>query len=347
MEKRPPKVAVIVPAYNAQDFIEQSVKSILSQTFRDFELIVVNDGSKDDTEQILLRLAEEDSRLRPITTENNGPAIARNKGLDAVKAGTEYVMFVDSDDWILPDTLEYLLDGAKTGADLVIHGFTIVAVDGSKTHYWEPEQLIQRDQFGTAFPLLYKANILNGAVTKLYKTQILEKHGIRFRDYRWGEDRMFVFDYLEKIQSIQVLPQCKYHYIMHKGESLITKFYDKKLQVCLESDTQVEVLCEKLGVTDDNVCKYMFAKSIFSCITNLYSPSCKLTFAQRWNYVRELSRNDHILRRCRNIRAGLPTTVLCMVIRSRQPWLILPVFWAVALAGKKLPALFMKLKHRK
>lgn len=347
MENRAPKVSIIMPAYNAQDFIGQSVRSILSQSYQDMELIVVNDGSKDNTEKILLEIAKEDPRLRPVTTVNGGPAVARNKGLEAVTPGTEYIMFADSDDRLLPDTLEYALEGAKTGADLVIFGFTIVRADGSQSHYFENAQMIEREQLGAAFCDLYKANLLNQVWGKLYKANLLLEGGVRFRDYRWGEDRLFIYDCLEKVSKICVLPQCKYQYVMHKGESLITKFYDKKFQVCLESDQQVERLCKAWGVTDENVCRYMFAKSIFSCITNLYSPSCKLTRPQRKEFVRSVATHPHVQRRCRNIQAGLPTTVLCAVLRTGKPGLILPVFWAVSLAGKLLPALFMKLKHKK
>ena len=347
MENRAPKVSLIMPAYNAQNDIERSVRSVLDQTFRDIELIVINDGSKDNTEKILLEMAKEDPRLRPITTQNGGPAVARNRGLDAVTPGAEYVMFVDADDQLLPDALEYALEGAKSGADLTIFGFTVVCVDGSQSHYCEPEEFLTPAQLKEAFPRLYKANILNGAVTKLYKVALLQEHGIRFRDYRWGEDRMFVFEYLQKSHSIQVLPQCKYLYMMHQGESLISSFYDKKVQVCLESDRQVEELCRTFGVTDDNVCKYMFAKSIFSCITNLFTPSCKLNAPPRREYVRAIAREEQVRRRFQNIHMGIPTTVLCKVILTGQPWLILPTFWFVTWVGKTAPALFVKIKHKK
>ena len=93
-----PKVAIIMPAYNASEFIEASVRSILAQSFKDICLIVVDDGSRDDTAAILGRIAAEDSRLKPVTTANAGPAMARNHGLSLVDPGTEYIMFADADD---------------------------------------------------------------------------------------------------------------------------------------------------------------------------------------------------------------------------------------------------------
>ena len=93
-----PKTAVIMPAYNSAATIEASVRSILSQTVSNLVLIVVDDGSTDDTAAVLERLRAEDARLIPMTVPNGGPAKARNLALDAVPEGTEYIMFADSDD---------------------------------------------------------------------------------------------------------------------------------------------------------------------------------------------------------------------------------------------------------
>ena len=97
MENKAPRLAVIMPAYNAGQYIEKAVRSILGQSYPDLRLIVVDDGSVDDTGEILRRIGTEDPRLRPIHIANGGPARARNRGLDAVEPGTEYVMFADAD----------------------------------------------------------------------------------------------------------------------------------------------------------------------------------------------------------------------------------------------------------
>ena len=103
MQPSAAKVAVIMPAYNASEFIESSVRSILAQSYKELELIVIDDGSKDDTAAILSRIAAEDPRLRPLSIPNGGPANARNRGLELVSPGTEYIMFADSDDELRQD----------------------------------------------------------------------------------------------------------------------------------------------------------------------------------------------------------------------------------------------------
>ena len=120
-----PRAAVIMPAYNAAATIEKTVRSILAQTMGDLRLIVVNDGSKDETAAILARLSAEDPRLVPLTVENGGPAKARNRGIEAVPAGTEFILFSDADDLLAPDALEYAIENAQ-GADLALLGFDLL-----------------------------------------------------------------------------------------------------------------------------------------------------------------------------------------------------------------------------
>lgn len=340
------KVSIIMPAYNAEGFIARSVGSVLNQSYKNLELVVVNDGSKDNTEKVLLELAAKDSRLKPITVENGGPAVARNKGIEAASKDADYFMFIDSDDEFTPDAVEYAMQGMEQGADLVLCGFTIVSADGSRRDYCEDGGFYTPENFGENFAALYKANLLNQVWGKLYKAELI-RDDVRFQDYRWGEDRLFIFDCLEKEPKICVLPECKYLYIMQIGESLISRFYDKKFKVCLEIDERIEALCKKFGVKDEGVFRYMFAKSIFSCLTNLFTPSCKLSAGEKRAFVKNLVNNERVLSRTKGASGGAAVKALSAVIGSRIVCLNLLCFKMVAAAGKIAPKLFMAIKHKK
>lgn len=340
------RVSIIMPAYNAEKYITGSVKSVLGQSHRELELIVVDDGSTDGTAQLLGGMAAEDERLRPVSVPNGGPALARNRGLELVSPDAEYIMFIDADDALAPDAVEYALSGAD-GADMVVFGFVIEGADGSRREYFEPEQRMDRAGLGESLARLYKANLLNQVWGKLYSAALLRHGRIRFPDYRWGEDRLFIFACLEKAEGISVLPGCKYRYIMHEGESLITRYYDKKFAVCLEIDRRIEALCGELGAGSEADFRYMFAKSVFSCLTNLFSRSCTLTRAEKRRVAAEIIGNERVKARCRDTSGGLPTETLCRVIRSGSPGLTLAAFHAVAKTGELAPALFTKLKHKK
>ena len=340
------KVSLIMPAYNAREHIARSVGSIQNQSYENWELIVVNDGSKDDTAQILAEIAAKDSRVKPMTVENGGPAKARNRGIAAASEDTDYFMFIDSDDEYLPDAIEYAMQGAEKGAELVVMGYSIVSADGSKRDYFEPEGYYT-ENFGEDFARLYKANLLNQVWGKLYSARIIRDFNVTFPDYRWGEDRFFVFDCLENANAVCILPQCKYLYIMQQGESLISKYYDKKFQVCLEIDERVEKLCNKYKPADDSVFRYMFAKSIFSCLTNLFTPSCKLSRKEKRSFVKSVISNERVRRRTRGCSGGIAVKTLCAVMHSGCVFLNMLSFRAVSAVGKLAPTLFIKLKHKK
>src|SRR5688572_9544736 len=117
-----PKVSVVVTAYNLEAFIAQCLETIISQTFTDFECIVVNDGSIDNTRKIVEQYTKKDSRLRLISKENGGVSTARNTGFDAAQG--EYIIFLDGDDFFEPHLLERLYDKIiKHGADIAVCNF--------------------------------------------------------------------------------------------------------------------------------------------------------------------------------------------------------------------------------
>lgn len=337
----------IMPAYNAEAYIESAVRSVLDQTVQELRLIVVDDGSHDKTGEILDRLAAEDTRLEALHVANGGPARARNLALERLGEETDYVMFLDADDCLLPDALEYALQGARRGVELTIFGFSIRGEDGSLRDYCEPVALLDTDTIGASLGRLYKANLLNQVWGKLFSARLLREHRVRFPDYRWGEDRLFIFDVLEHCERICVLPGCKYQYVMHAGESLISKYYEKKFQVCLEIDERAQALCRRFGVEDDAPFRYMFLKSVFSCLTTLFTPGCPLDREGKRAAAREIVTNGRVRERSRGAEGGLPVKLLAGVLRSGSPELSLAAFRLVADLSKAAPELFRKIKHRK
>ncbi len=340
----PQLVSVILPAWNAEKTLEPTLRSVLSQTHRELRVLAVDDGSTDDTPEILKRLSAEDPRLLPIYAPNGGPAAARNLALSRLPAGTDFIMFLDADDLLLPDAVEYALLN-REGAELVIFGFSIRQADGSLRPYGEREQLLEKDELGENLARLYKANLLNQVWAKLYAAPLLE--GLRFPDCRWGEDRLFLFEALFRAEKVKILPESKHRYVMQEGESLITRYYERKFRVCCEIDARVEEMCAELGVTGERDYRYMFAKSVFSCLTNLYSRSCGLGRGEKQAAARRIVNDPRVCRRCRKASGGLPTRALCAVLHTRWVGLNLLCFHTLAWTGERFPRLFLRLKHRK
>ena len=207
------KISVIVPVYKAEQYLERCVESLLTQTHRNLEIILIDDGSPDKSGSICDSYAARDSRVTVIHQENGGPSAARNAGLSS--AGGGYISFVDSDDYVDADYCEYLLALAvKHGADIVQCGAYEEGSRGSRV--LGPEQDIVlphglESMKGRDWHAYGNANW-----GKLYRREILE--GACF-DTRCciGEDLHFNFQALRRTQTIVLGSAAKYHYVLTEG----------------------------------------------------------------------------------------------------------------------------------
>lgn len=196
-------ISVIIPAYNCEKTLEKAVVSVLDQTFRDFELIIVNDGSTDGTEQVARRLGSLDQRIKVITTENRGVSQARNRGID--EAAGEYLCFIDSDDWVEPEFLEALAAQAKPD----ILPCVGMCHNGDGVSYME-------ELPGNEFPVTgniandlltgpLKEGIKYSACNKMIDAAVLREHSIRFfGGYKIGEDLLFILHYIQYCKKATV-----------------------------------------------------------------------------------------------------------------------------------------------
>lgn len=241
-------ISVIIPAYNAEKDIERCVRSIMEQGDLNFELIVVNDGSKDRTGEILGTLQEQYPGVQVLTQENLGLSMAKNNGL-ALGRG-EFVLLLDSDDYIEANMLSTLRkEQKKHKADLVLCGYIIhrrALIHGH--HTTEQEEFTQKvyakeNFFPCGIPIdtllhYYMKPLLNPNWNKLYKREIIEKNAIRFdTSTNLGEDLCFNLDYLLASESVAVSEQALYHFMCLNAESLSKKyrkdFFDHQLRLFL------------------------------------------------------------------------------------------------------------------
>lgn len=209
-----PLISVIVPVYKVEAYLPACVDSILSQTFSNFELILVDDGSPDACGAMCDSYAHEDSRIRVIHQENGGLSAARNAGLDIAKG--EYVTFVDSDDVIAPDCLQLFTEvTGETNADVVVGSYTEFSDDSNLEGIWT--QLKEKKSYRienryNACEALYlgKAEMPINAWGKLYKTGVIGSQ--RFPVGRIHEDQAFVPRIIYAASGIAILDRAVYGY---------------------------------------------------------------------------------------------------------------------------------------
>lgn len=211
------EISIIVPVYNVEQYLEKCVDSILNQTFKDFELILVDDGSPDNSGAICDQYAEKDSRVRVIHKENGGLSDARNAGIEAARG--KYLGFIDSDDYIADDMYELLYNNIiEENADLSICGIYDVYKENAPKILPEFRKVCTK---GEMIKMILEAKLVSvHAVNKLYKRDIFKT--IRYPVGIITEDAAIIFQVLDRCKKIIVDTNQKYFYF-HRDESISSK----------------------------------------------------------------------------------------------------------------------------
>jgi len=208
-----PAVSIIIPVYNVDKYLRRCIDSVLSQSFTDFELILVDDGSKDTSPQLCDEYSNKDSRIRVIHKSNGGVSAARNDGLYIAKG--EYVTFIDADDWVEEGYLEILLDYSQY--DIVFFSYRMIYEDGYFSEYvFTEKEGNARTMWNIVASLkanASKSNFYGYTWNKMFRKEIIDKYGIKFiNGLRISEDEVYTLDYCTHANSIKVLPFCLYNY---------------------------------------------------------------------------------------------------------------------------------------
>ena len=219
------KISIIMPVYNAEKTLERCVDSVLGQSFQDFELILVDDGSKDGSATICDEYAEKDSRVKVFHKENGGVSSARNRGLD--EAWGEWVMFVDSDDYLLEDALREC--DLKDGIQYAVFGFREQRRNEPEINHSLRDLTLTpagfvKEYVGTAS--------FNSPFSKIYKRNVIGD--LRFdSSIRFGEDCIFNFEYLRRVDKVRTVDRIIYHYDAGDYSQYPTKYKLKPEEIAL------------------------------------------------------------------------------------------------------------------
>lgn len=219
-------ISILVPVYNVEKYLPQCLESIIKQTYKDLEIILVDDGSTDKSGEICDEYAQKDLRIRVIHQQNKGRSMARNTG---IKASTgEYVLFVDSDDWIEKDMVEYLFEIVKnTGAQIALCGYNNIDEKGQTKVTYE-EQILSGEQ--VLVELCKDEKIKNYLWNQLIERELLE--GITFPEGRNFEDILTIYQWVEKTKKVAFGKEAKYNYCRRKDSLTIKKSAKTNFERC-------------------------------------------------------------------------------------------------------------------
>ena len=290
-----PRISVIMPVYQAENFLEQSVGSVLAQSFQDWELLLVDDGCRDGSPKLCDRFAQQDQRIRVFHRKKNaGVSEARNLGLHEAKG--EYIAFLDADDAFLPRALETLLELLeRTGADSAGCAHLNVTPDGSQ----QPELLLPAGVYDReavreriVYPLLgdrLQVPVFNGFIWRfLFSAKLLR--GISFEG-AYLEDELFLMEYFCIAKKLAVTEEPLYRYLMNPNSA--THKYMKDFQQVFDRFMERKTaLAEKYGL---EAARPLWRENsswagLLIAIGNEYAPDNPKSIRQRQQAVKELCR---------------------------------------------------------
>jgi len=231
-----PKISIIVPVYNVEEYLDKCISSILNQTFKDFELILVNDGSSDRSGEICDRYAINDNRVKLIHKDNSGQATSRNIGLKISNA--DLIGFVDSDDSIEPDMYELLYESyLKYDSDISIIGVKEVDKSGKCLSEYVPQNITLSEILKRAYPC-----------NKLFKRELFFNNNLFFKDNRYYEDLELIPKLYVNSRKIKVISKVGYVYL--KRANSTTSGRDKKILDNLWAYTEIKQYLYDQGLYD-------------------------------------------------------------------------------------------------
>ena len=286
-----PKLSIIVPVYDVEQYIHKCVDSILNQTFRDFELILVDDGSPDNCGAICDEYAKKDNRVKVIHKENGGLSDARNWGIDVAQC--EIIGFVDSDDYIdkdmYSDMISYL---EENKCDIVCCDLCSVRGEKKKFRlsYSEHKIFLGKD----AVNEILNVKLDNSAPSKIFKRNVIGE--IRFPIGRVYEDVATTYKFVFNAEKVGYIPNPYYYYLKREGSIISSSFNEKSRYDCFLGYKERLEFCKKHNLECIHDCEWLALKNALSALTAFYAKhEDKISdrFVDVYNFIKEYKNFKH------------------------------------------------------
>lgn len=297
------KVSIIVPIYNAMPYLGQCIESVLAQTFTDFKLILIDDGSTDQSGQVCEQYKQKDERIYVYHQTNKGVGAARNKGIDL--ANGDYIMFIDPDDWIESNLLEEIYDKAeKEKVDLVLWSLTTMIYNPKGTlinkvaiqaedQIWTSKEACQNH-----FITIAKWNdlLLGVPWNKFYRRDIIKAHHLRFPKLRRRQDIIFNIDYYKHINSLSTTSKVYSNYrVIDKGyEHKVSRDYADIAIYVYRHYKALFTSWEKYKNEEKQFLENYFLSDILRIMGYCMNPEWKWSFKERYRYISEIMRKKEV-----------------------------------------------------
>ncbi|HHU48190.1 MAG TPA: glycosyltransferase, partial [Clostridiales bacterium] len=290
-----PLVSIIIPVYNVEPYLEHCLESIINQTYKNLQIIIVNDGSTDNSPAICDKFAEKDNRIVVIHKKNGGVSSARNVGL-GISQGS-YILFVDSDDWIETDMVEHLINiSIETNVDVVLFGIYNEDYIQMKTYtiHFNSDLLVDKDHLLKLLPGWVKDEKINTIYGKLYLADIIKSNNIRFDEsLNIAEDALFNYEVFLHVESVYLLRACFYHYMIIDAESLSKRYNPGKYEMLNHVNGNLLELIQNNKIYSGLLqsAHYIRIKNLFSCLVDVFMYE-KKTYREKRNLIADILKKE-------------------------------------------------------
>jgi len=267
-----PKISVIIPAYNVEKYVEKTLKSLINQTFKDFEAIIINDGSTDNTEKIIKEVLQDTNfQWKLINRENQGVSAARNRGI--IESKGEYLCFLDADDYYHPTFLEKMYNKAKEKSyDVVFCNYARVNEKGKIISiHKQPKEFIGVALNGKkALELALKSKLHICTMSYICKKDLIIDNNIFYtRGCPLGEDQEFWMKTLFHAELVNNLPETLVYYVQRKG-SAINQKHDLRVLHSYAMRKRLVAYFERVEATNSTIIDLMKKEELKSLLHNLF-----------------------------------------------------------------------------
>lgn len=296
------KISIIVPVYNAEKYIDRCIKSIYAQTFTDYEIILVNDGSKDDSLALCRKYAEKDSRITVIDKENGGAGSARSKGIEIARG--EYLAFPDVDDWFEPNMYEELYALAKSGDyDMVFSGVNYYGNEKGVLRYKQSitcgdnTYKTQEECRKNVMDFFPTSTIFDVPWNKLYKRRVAIDNNVRFANTKRCQDAMFNIDFYNAAKSVASVDKAYYNYIENTVEGFQRKFPKNYIDIIVLYYSHLKDILTSWGMYEGDIKTHYdssIAIAVYEAMEALDNPNWKLNGREKHQFVADIMGRDGV-----------------------------------------------------
>ena len=347
-----PYISIIMPVYKSESYLKMSIESILYQTFTDFELLLVDDCSPDNSGAICDEYAEKDNRIKVLHLEkNSGAGNARNEAMKVVTG--KYLCFIDADDYVDDNMLQKLAEAvADYPAKAVIFGLVeeYLTKEGEplSSHavcYYESKTLKTQQEVRNEILDLEAMDFYGYPCNKMYEVDYLKSTGAKFPKMKFNEDIIFNIDFFMDVDSCIILPIAPYHYLKRSGSttgSFIPTYYE---DIMVKIDRLYDQFKYWNMLTDENLnfIAFRYVRYMFSALERNFDKRSNMTAKQRRKFIKKEFASERYKKFEPYLYGNQYIGIMAKIYKTKSVFLCLALAKTISLVKKYFPAVFRKI----